>query len=50
MRREFSARRCGNKPPFLRHFILKMIIMPRQARDKHGEKLNLKGVFRRWLC
>ena len=25
----------GKKTPFLRHFILKMIILPRQARDKH---------------
>ena len=26
---------AGKKTPFLRHFVLKMIILPRQARDKH---------------
>ena len=32
------------KPVFLRHFILKMIILPRQARDKHGESSKTKEV------
>ena len=25
------------RPPFIRHFILKINILPRQARDKHRE-------------
>ena len=28
---------AGKKTHLLRHFILKIIILPRQARDKHGE-------------
>jgi hypothetical protein len=32
---------------FLRHFILKTIISPRQARDKHEEPLKTRGVSRR---
>ena len=27
----------GKKPPLLRHFMLNMIVLPRQARDKHRE-------------
>ena len=37
-----------NHAPFLSHFIsvvLKMIILPRQARDKHREKVEHKGVL-----
>jgi hypothetical protein len=33
------------KTPFLRHFILQAMILPRQARDKHKEKLKKKAVF-----
>ena len=29
----------------LRHFILKMIILPRQARDKHRESTENRRVF-----
>jgi hypothetical protein len=31
--------------PTLRHFILKMIILPRQARDKHRESTQKEDVF-----
>jgi hypothetical protein len=33
------------KRRFLRHFILKMIILPRQARDKHREKSKTRVAF-----
>jgi hypothetical protein len=33
------------KMPFWRHFIRKLIILPRQARDKHREKLREKGAI-----
>ena len=36
------------KTPFLRHFILKTVILPRQARDKHRE--NLKEKKRRFVA
>jgi hypothetical protein len=37
---------AGKKTPFLRRFILKMISLPRQARDKHRESAQKKrGVF-----
>jgi hypothetical protein len=36
---------AGQKRHFLRHFILKIIILPRQARDKHRENSKKK-----WRC
>jgi hypothetical protein len=33
------------KRHFLRHFILKMIILPRQARDKHRESTQKRDVM-----
>jgi hypothetical protein len=33
--------------PFSSRFILKKVILPRQARDKHMEALRNEGVFRR---
>jgi hypothetical protein len=38
-----EATRCG-QPPFLSHFYTKTIILPRQALDKHREKLRSKAV------
>ena len=35
--RPFLAEDAGKKTRLLRHFILKFIILPRQARDKHRE-------------
>jgi hypothetical protein len=43
-----SARRSGTKPHLLRHFALKMIALPRQARDKHTGKA-LKTEMMRFL-
>jgi hypothetical protein len=37
----FSVR----KTPFWSHFILKLTILPRQARDKHRKALKTSGVF-----
>eukprot|EP01046_Picozoa_sp_COSAG06_P025148 COSAG06_NODE_2096_length_7603_cov_8.520656_6_plen_198_part_00 len=38
--------REGKKPPLLRHFILKTIVLPRQARGKHSESTQKEsGVF-----
>ena len=34
---KISRYQLGKKTPFLRHFIGKMITLPRQARDKHRE-------------
>jgi predicted dehydrogenase len=36
---EVESLRCMRKTPFCCLFILKMIILPRQARDKHSDKL-----------
>eukprot|EP01046_Picozoa_sp_COSAG06_P064378 COSAG06_NODE_15357_length_1077_cov_1.150307_2_plen_72_part_01 len=33
----FSGEFCGKDTPLLRHFYIKCIILPRQARDKHRE-------------
>ena len=33
------------KTPLLRHCIVKMIILPRQAQDKHRKKLRRGGFF-----
>jgi hypothetical protein len=35
----------GKKTCFLRHFILKMITLPRQARDKHRESTQKETRF-----
>jgi hypothetical protein len=35
----------GAKMPFCRHFILTMIILPRQARDKHMENSKKRCAF-----
>jgi predicted GH43/DUF377 family glycosyl hydrolase len=37
----------SKKTPFWRHFILEMIILPRQVRDKHreGAPKRVSGVF-----
>ena len=40
-----AARGSVRKPHLLQHFILKMIISPRQARDKHVGKLKKGSVF-----
>jgi hypothetical protein len=40
-----SRRGDGKKTPFLRHFILEINILPRQARDKHQENSKKNGVF-----
>jgi hypothetical protein len=37
--------RSGKETPFLRHFILKIDILPRQARDKHRENSKKNGVL-----
>ena len=43
--------RCENKAPFLRHFHIKTIVLPRQARDKDRETLKRRErVFRRMSC
>jgi hypothetical protein len=36
---------AGKKTPVLRDSVLKMIILPRQARDKHRESTQKRGVF-----
>ena len=33
------------KTPFLSNFYIKMIILPRQARDKHSESIQKSAVF-----
>jgi hypothetical protein len=38
------------KRVFLPHFILKMIFLPRQARDRHREKSKKKMAFRAARC
>ena len=35
----------GKKTQFLRHLMLKMIDLPRQARDKHRENLTILDAF-----
>ena len=43
--------RCENKAPFLRHFHIKTIVLPRQARGKDRETLKRRErVFRRMSC
>jgi hypothetical protein len=37
---------CLRKTAFLRHLYIKCIILPRQARDKHGENSKKDAVFR----
>jgi hypothetical protein len=38
------------KRHFLSHLYIKVIILPRQARDKHRETSKKDAVFSQWLC
>jgi hypothetical protein len=41
---------CKKRPSFaMPYFMLKIILLPRQARDKHRETLKKRCVFRRWV-
>ena len=48
-----TARDRGDKTVFLSHLYIKMMILPRQARDKHREnskKDRFVAAFERWAC
>ena len=40
---------CRSETPFLYHFYIKTIILPRQARDKHRESTQKEGDHLRFL-
>ena len=39
---------AGNKTVFVRNLSMKMMILPRQARDKHGEHSKRDGFVAQW--
>ena len=43
--RENRREETGEKTVFLSHLCIKMLILPRQARDKHGESTKKRTVF-----
>ena len=45
LRRQPVRKRCETKTPFLVHLYAKIIFLPRQARDKHGEMLRNRAFF-----